>query len=301
MQRFTNEPLIDIVRYLETQLESQEQVLFSVPKPDLNASLFSGETTAQGMRHRPWRVWFDLAEKLECHFSIAELTPTFITLRLDKLNRDIVPMSSTKSTEKYGTSSGYSRIDKLEESSFLLNYLEALERIDLKQGARVLSLGVNTGNELKAFDYLKSGVGASLEFVGVDHSATAIAQAKRDFGARGEFVRADVNALAGLELGTFDLVMALGTLQSPGIDDRAALRYMVQALLKQSGSLLIAFPNSTYLDGQLIYGARMKNFRQAELSLVIKDTAYYRKYLQQHHFKVFITGKYYWFITAVPA
>lgn len=301
MRHFTNEPLIDIVRFVKRSLEAQHSIHLSVPNPNLGEGLFSGEALPQNLAHRPWRVWFDLAEKLECHLSIFEITPESATLEFSNLGPKPSIKEAIDKREKYGTSSDYSRIDKLEESSFLLNYLEALERINLNEGARVLSLGVNTGNELRAFDYLESGVGSSLQFVGIDHSKSAVGKAKQDFGNRGEFIEADINNLASLGLGQFDLVMALGTLQSPGIDDRTTLRYIVQTLVKKSGSLLLAFPNSTYKDSELVYGARMKNFRQAELSLLVKDAAYYRKYLQQHNFKVFVTGKYYLFITAIPS
>ncbi len=61
----------------------------------------------------------------------------------------------------------------------------------------------------------------------------------------------------------------------------------------------MALPNTPNQDGEIVYGARMKNFAQPDLSLVIKDLAFYRKYLHQHRFKVFLTGKYYLFLTAV--
>ena len=54
------------------------------------------------------------------------------------------------------------------------------------------------------------------------------------------------------------------------------------------------------IGGELSHGARMKNFRQPELGLVIKDIAFYRKYLQQHARQVFVTGNHYLLITAVP-
>jgi hypothetical protein len=55
------------------------------------------------------------------------------------------------------------------------------------------------------------------------------------------------------------------------------------------------------VDGELVYGARMKNFRQPELGLLIKDVAFYRKYLQQHGRQVFVTGKHYMLVTGVAS
>lgn len=44
----------------------------------------------------------------------------------------------------------------------------------------------------------------------------------------------------------------------------------------------------------------MKNFREPELGLVVKDLAFDRKYLQQHARQVFVTGQHYLLVTAVP-
>jgi hypothetical protein len=45
----------------------------------------------------------------------------------------------------------------------------------------------------------------------------------------------------------------------------------------------------------------MRNFAQPELGLVVKDIAFYRKYLQQHGLHVFVTGRNYLFVTGVRA
>ena len=62
---------------------------------------------------------------------------------------------------------------------------------------------------------------------------------------------------------------------------------------------ILGFPNCRYQDGDTLYGARMKNFSQPELSLLIKDVSFYKKYLQQHRKKVFITGRHYILVTGV--
>jgi len=71
---------------------------------------------------------------------------------------------------------------------------------------------------------------------------------------------------------------------------REVLRQVVQRHLAPGGAVILGLPNSRYVDGELAYGARMKNFRQPELGLLIKDVAFYRKYLQQHGRQVFVTG-----------
>lgn len=299
MRSFTNETLYLIVRHVQEALKQTNKLSFAVPNPDLSQGLFSGEQT-QGLRHRPWRVWLDLAEKLECRFLTPELiSATHVCVTLEKL-RTTSLYKATNKTEKYGLGSDFQRIQKLEESSFLLDYLEALERVQLKPQSRVLSLGVNSAEEFKLFDYLD--LSQECNFVGIDHSESALSKARVRFGgANYEFICSDINTIDALELGKFDLILALGSLQSPSIDDRTILRKLVQSYLTEQASLIIAFPNSIYKDAELLYGARMKNFSQADLSLLFKDVAYYRKYLHQHKFKVFVTGKYYSLITAIPA
>ena len=109
----------------------------------------------------------------------------------------------------------------------------------------------------------------------------------------------DLAALPELELPRFDLVLALCTLQSPGVDDRVVLQHIVQSRLAERGSVILAIPNCRYRAGEVLHGARMKNFRQPDLSLCIKHIAYFKKYLQQHKRQVFVTGRNYIFVTGV--
>jgi hypothetical protein len=104
---------------------------------------------------------------------------------------------------------------------------------------------------------------------------------------------------APLALGRFDLILAIGLLQSGRLDDRALLRRLVQDHLTPSGAIILGVPNCRYVDGEVSFGARMRNFTQPELGLVIKDIAFYRKYLQQHDRQVFVTGRNYLFVTGV--
>jgi hypothetical protein len=75
----------------------------------------------------------------------------------------------------------------------------------------------------------------------------------------------------------------------------------MQHHLTPRGAVILGFPNCRYVDGEVEHGTRMKNFRQPELGLLVKDVAFYRKYLQQHHRKVFVTGKHYVLVTGVAA
>lgn len=133
----------------------------------------------------------------------------------------------------------------------------------------------------------------------MDHSASAIEEARARFpDARHRFVVADLNALPE-DLGRFHLVVSVGTLQSPGVDDHALLRKLVQEHLEPRSALLLGFPNSRFRDGEVVYGARVRNLREPDLSLLVKDLSFYRRYLHQHGFRTFLGGKYDLLLTAV--
>ena len=300
MKRFSLEPLITLVRYVEAELTQADEVSFLVPNPDLGRGRYAGERLEPGLVHRPLQVWLDLAEALQCRLLTPEkIDETHIRLRFEKLDKTASWHLKGKGREKYGAASSYQRINKLEDSSFLLSYLDALKRVNISKTARVLSLGVNTGDELEPFNRL--GL-ETCTFVGLDHSETALQAAARRFtGDNYIFINLDISRLGDSKLEPFDLIICLGTLQSPGVKDREVLRLLVAGLLKRGGSLVLGLPNGRYIDGEHLYGARMKNYAQAEMSLVVKDLAFYKKYLQQHGFKVFITGKYDLLLTAVPA
>ncbi len=234
-------------------------------------------------------------------------TPRLRTDGLLHLTLQALDASSTweasappEASEKYGVRSGYQRITKREDPSMVLDLADALQRCALPPRPRVLDLGVNTGDELELMLELCPELAAAT-FVGIDHCASALAEARaRLDDPRHRFIEADLGALPGLALDPFDLVVSIGTLHSPGIDDRELLRHVVQRRLTPGGCLILGIPNCRYLDGEVLYGARMKNFHQPELSLMIKNVAFYRRYLQQHRRRVFVTGKHYVLVTAVP-
>jgi SAM-dependent methyltransferase len=277
-------------------LQGGERTL-RVRDPDLGRGLYAGENG-----HRPWRVWIDLAERL----GLRMLTPRrvddeVLELRFEPLARVREP-TVADITEKYGADSTFARISKHEDPGFVIDLGEALARVPWPAAPRVLDLGVNNGDELALVLALRPELRGAIEIVGVDHSASALAVARARFaGERARFVEADLANLAALDLGRFDLVLSIGTLQSGALDDRALLREVVQHNLAESGSVILGMPNCRYVDGEVEYGARVVNLREPELGLLVKDVAFYRKYLQQHHRRVFVTGKHYMLITGVPA
>jgi len=252
-----------------------------------------------GDGERPWRVWIELAERM----GVVMATPRSggdgrVVIRFEPIESEAEDEGKGKGqgtgTEKYGVGSEFGSVCKLEEPGFVIDVREALARCALVPDALVLDLGCNTGDELE----LVYEAAPDARIVGVDHAASAIACARERF-PRATFHAAEFAALASLALGRFDLVMSIDTLQSPGIDDRALLRQLVQDHLAPRGAVIIGLPNSRYANGELVYGARMRNFSQPELGLLVKDVAFYRKYLQQHHRQVFVTGRHEILITAI--
>lgn len=330
---FSATPLTEILAHLQARLVAGEPgpFHFLVADPDLGRGRYAGEPIGHdghGRRalHRPWRTWIDLADRLELrlltprphsHPSSAEPRGRLLVLGFERLadrswdDEPSAPDASAASaepapsdlsadrTERYGAASGYARIAKGEEPGFVVDLAEALERCRLPSSARVLDLGVNDGDELALMMELSAPL-RSARFVGVDHSASALAAARARFSEEQvQLICADLGALDGHALGRFDLVVCLGTLQSPGVDDRALLRRIVQEHLTPGGAVLLGVPNCRYRDGELLHGARMRNFRQPEFGLVVKDLAFYRKYLQQHDRQVFLTGNHTLLLTAV--
>jgi SAM-dependent methyltransferase len=289
---FGSEPLLAIISYIERCLVDGAPIELAVLDPDRGHGHHAGEVV-DGYVHRPWRVWLDLAERMGLRMRTPRSgTPPLVELTFEPLVR--ARPSRARDTERYGIGSGFARITKAEDPGFVIDLADALARIQLPAGARVLSLGVNTGDELALL--IDLGL-RDASFVGVDHSATALAQARERFGSRATFVHADLGE--PLDVGRFDLVIAIGVLQSATLDDRALVRRIVQDHLMPDGAVIFGLPNCRYLDGEIEYGARMVNFTQPELGLLVKDVAFYRKYLQQHHRRVFVTGKHYVLVTAV--
>ncbi|MGE3547407.1 MAG: trans-aconitate 2-methyltransferase, partial [Kofleriaceae bacterium] len=274
---------------------------------DLGRGRYPGESIEHAGRawvHRPFRSWVDLAERLGLRLLTPHIERELVRLRFEPLDRSNRWDASTTGelTERYGNASAYSRITKLEDPGFVLDFADALDRVDGGVPPRILDLGVNTGDELALIHALRPAWTSTAAFVGVDHSRSALEVARRRFRAPNhQFIEGDLNALEALALGTFDLVVSLNTFQSAGIDDRELLRRVVQHHLARDAAVILGLPNVRYVDGELDYGARMKNFSQPELGLLIKDVAFYRKYLQQHHRQVFVTGKHYVLITAIAA
>lgn len=288
-------PLVEIIAHVTAEVAAGAEVVWlHVLDPDRARGCATGERV-DGAYHRPLRVWVELADRLGLRLRTpVALGGDRVAIGLERLAAAAPAASDARA--RYAPGSAFARLDKREEPGFVLDLADALARARLPSGARVLELGVNTGDALVLARALRPEL-RDATFVGVDHSAEALAAATARLGAAFTGLAIDLAALPDRALGRFDLVLAIGTLQSPGVDDRALLRHVVQERLTPTGAVIVGVPNCRYRDGELLHGARMRNFTQPELGLVVKDVAFYRKYLQQHDREVFVTGHHYLFVT----
>jgi len=223
-----------------------------------------------------------------------------IVLRFSKLDESSSFHKSQQSSEKYGVGSEFFSIDKTEQFSFLYHYKKALEFVGIESKKRVLNLGINRGDEFRVIEQMLSKEDFSKKsFVGVDYCASAIEYAKEEFKSSNlEFICQDINALDELNLSKFDLLISIGTLQSSNISFNASFMHIYQNFIEDGGAIVLGFPNSRWCDGEMIYGAKAPNYSFSEMSLVLKDIHFCKKYLQQKKYRVVITGKDYLFLSA---
>jgi cyclopropane fatty-acyl-phospholipid synthase-like methyltransferase len=98
--------------------------------------------------------------------------------------------------------------------------------------------------------YNKSGLHFSkIDFLGIDYSKTAVAYANKRF-IKHKNVRSivhNINDLDTLKLEPFDLIISIGTLQSPDINFKTLFMSLIQHYLTYDGSIILGFPNAHYM------------------------------------------------------
>lgn len=248
-----------------------------------------------------YKAFVDLAQL----FFMKMLTPHIkddktTVLRFYKLHEERSFHKEEQSSEKYGVESEFFKIDKTAQFSFLYHYRQALKFVNIKEKKRVLNLGINKADEFSVIkEMLEDEEFKVKEFIGIDYSSSAIEYAKESFTyPNTEFICHDINRLDELDLERFDLIVSIGTLQSSGIEFNLTFMNLYQNYLQKGGSIILGFPNCRWIEGEMIYGAKAPNYPFSEMSLVLKDIHFCKKYLQQKGYRVVITGKDYLFLTA---
>ena len=288
MQLFKEQNILEIFNYLEQELKNSSQVSIETLNPDENKDAIT------------LKSWADLAELLKCKLNIPKVNGNKVVLTFTKLeDSSFHNFSNIDKTEKYGVDSLFFKIDKTKLPYFSYHYRESLKFVNVASRKNILNLGVNRGDE---FIFIKDLLGneafAKLNLTGIDHSKSAIEYAKNTLPNNCKFYTHDINAMQELNLPKQDLIISIGTLQSPQINYKLFLSELLKNYLKPNGALIIAFPNSRWQGNTNIYGARVKNYKFSELGLMLSDVIYTKKFLQQKKFKVVITGREYIFITA---
>ena len=310
MKKFTDETMLEIMVWLEevlTQIQLNGTITFRIPDPDGESGRDSGIQSADPEKtsqlYHGWKSWVNLAELLCCRI----LTPQRakegdIRMRFQKLDKTdsfhqaVLP----DKREKYGTDSEFSAIRKNEEPTFLYAYKRALHQVKIEERKTILDLGINRGDEFDLIRKLVDGKSwREMKLIGIDHSLSAIREAEKNFPEKSvTFHCHDINRMDELTLPKADLIISIGTLQSPELNFKTLFMSLIQNYLEKEGAVILGFPNCRWIDGEMIYGAKAPNYPFSEMSLVVKDIYFCKKYLQQHRFRVTITGREYLFLTA---
>lgn len=298
MKIFTHETVYEIYEILKKELELiayNETIYFAIVNPDIN------EESSSYTPFKGYKALTNLAEILFCKMTTPLiLENNLVQIGFKKLNTSkSFHESSENNNEKYGKDSLFASIKKNEEPTFVVPYIHALKVAKLQNKSRILNLGINNGEEFAIIEEVFKET-SSIEFIGIDYCQSAINEAKQRFKDKEnfKFYAHDINALEELNLGTFDLIISIGTLQSSNLDFKLTFMNIVQNYLDKQGSLILGFPNCRWYDNEMIYGAKMPNYSFSEMTLLFKDVYYCKKYLQQKKFKVMLTGKEYIFLTA---
>lgn len=300
--RFTDQPLYEIIEQLKQRLNKEDYIEFDVLDPDISLNAYGGEKIDiedTAFIYRGLRSWVDLAMILECKILIPKANnDNTVTIRYKKINKEASFHKDSMTNEKYGIDSIFGKINKNEEPAFLHYYLKALKNTKIDEKKNILNLGINSGDEFETIKYLCNDL-SEKKLIGVDYCPSAIEKAKERFNDKNiTFYCHDINDLGSLGLKKADLIISIGTLQSTTVDFKPLFMSLVQDHLDPNGAMILGFPNCRWIDGEMVYGAKAKNYPYPEASLLHKDIYFCKKYLQQKKFRVTITGKDYLFLTA---
>lgn len=302
-------PVEAIAERLRRHLAQEGRADLLIPDPDDGEGLWPGEPRADGAPRRDWRAWLDLADAVGARM----LTPRPIDgpgprrLRLPYVllrSESEVHADGGRPDGRYAPERAFARLRKHEHPGFLLPFLDAVAFAAPQAHGRVLVVGCHRGDEVEALTRLRPPVSPT-RVTGLDREAAALDEARRRFPAA-RFVQTDLRDAAFPSDVTsgpdrdrrFDLILAIDVLQSPDIDGPAVLRTLVRELAAPSGGLVVGLPCSRFRGGQVVWGARTRNFAEVDLSLVVRDLAGHRRYLHQQGYRSRIGGRYDLLLTA---
>jgi hypothetical protein len=303
MMRFKLETSKQIIETLQRQLSKEGRTTFEILSPDIGTYYSGSMVEVEGEKYcyRSLKSWLDLSNILHCKMHLPQaLPPYFAKLTFEALSLEDSFHHLCDAYEKYGVESSFAKINKSGEFAFEYYYHEALKAIDFDSIKRIINLGINRGDEFVAIqERISAKQFDAIEFVGVDYSLSAIEYATRVFANHSnvQFFVQDIGKLDA-NLGRFDLLITIATLQSVDSNFKKLFMDLVQQLLTQEASIIMGFPNSRWINGELIYGARVPHSKGSDLSTLIKDIYFCKKYLQQHRYRVKIFGKEYIFLIA---
>ena len=267
---------------------------------DIQSEIIEIKLSSDDVDKIGYKSFVDLASLYFMKMLTPKIESDSIILKFQKLNQESSFHKADKNSETYGVESEFFNIDKTSQFSFLYHYQKALEFINIKDRKSVLNLGINKGDEFKVIkEMLNFEDFNKKKFVGIDYSQSAIDYASQDFKEENvSLLCHDINKLKELNLGKFDLLISIGTLQSSNIEFNATFMDLYQNYLEKDGAIILGFPNCRWIDSEMVYGAKAPNYSFSEMSLVLKDIHFCKKYLQQKKYRVTITGKDYLFLTA---
>jgi hypothetical protein len=285
--------IVAVARWLRARLAEHGAAELVVPDPDA-ADAWPGEARPDGAPQRGLRDWLDLAEAVGARLRVPRPVPGSdpprLLARFERLAGEAdLHADGGRRPDRYAPAGDFARLRKMALPGFVLPLLDALAFVAPGTPQRVLVAGCHRGDELDALAQAAPPVPPE-RIVGVDREAEALAEARRRH-PRARFLHADLRELPA-QLGRFDLVVAIGVLQSPELDGPALLRTLVRDHAADVGGLVIGLPCSRLVDGQVRWGARTRNFAETDLSRVVRDLAGHRRYLHQHGYRTRIGGRY---------
>ena len=56
---------------------------------------------------------------------------------------------------------------------------------------------------------------------------------------------------------------------------------LVQEYLRKDAAIILGFPNSRWMGGEMVYGAKVPNYTMSEMGHLFSDVIFCKKYLQQ--------------------